>query len=115
MSDPIEIKLHQQSRILEITYDDGSHFNLSCEYLRVFSPSAEVRGHGGETHKLVPGKKNVSIRAIEPVGSYAVKLIFDDGHKSGLYTWEFLYELGKNHENYWHDYLQRLENAHLSR
>jgi len=108
---PTLIKLHSQSRILELGFNDGSHFELSCEYLRVFSPSAEVRGHGPGQEVLQVGKQDVAITAIEPVGNYAVKLVFDDGHDSGLYSWAVLYRLGIDQERNWQDYLQRLELA----
>ncbi|MEM8845424.1 MAG: DUF971 domain-containing protein [Pseudomonadota bacterium] len=108
---PTEIQLHQKSRILEIAFDDGERFELSCEYLRVYSPSAEVMGHGPGQEVLQIGKEDVNITAIEPVGNYAVKLVFDDNHNSGLYSWEHLYNLGKNHEEKWKDYLERLEAA----
>lgn len=105
-----EIKLHKATKKLELIYDDGSKFALTCEYLRVFSPSAEVRGHSSQA-KLVKNKQAVNITAIEPVGNYAVKLIFDDGHKTGLYTFEYLYELAKNYATNWQAYLQRLSSA----
>lgn len=108
---PVSIKLHKQSRILELEYDDGSHFELSCEYLRVFSPSADVKGHGPGQEVLQVGKENVNIENIEPVGNYAVKLIFDDGHNTGLYSWSYLYELGMEQDNNWMDYLDRLKEA----
>ena len=112
---PTDIHLHQVSKVLEITFEDGKHFELSCEYLRVFSPSAEVRGHGPGQEVLQVGKQDVNIKAIEPVGNYAVRLAFDDGHDTGLYSWEYLYELGVEHERNWQDYLQRLEQAGQSR
>ena len=108
---PTDIKLHQKSRMLEITFDDGSHFNLSCEFLRVFSPSAEVRGHGPGQDVLQVGKEKVNITNIEPVGSYAVSLIFDDDHNTGIYSWEWLHYLGSNQEELWNEYLERLEKA----
>ena len=108
---PVNIKLHQKSRILELEYDDGMHFELSCEYLRVFSPSADVKGHGPGQEVLQTGKENINIKEIEPVGNYAVKLIFDDGHSTGLYTWSYLYELGTERDNYWMDYLDALKQA----
>ena len=108
---PTELNLHQVSRVLEISFDDGQSFNLPCEYLRVFSPSAEVRGHGPGQEVLQTGKENINIKAIEPVGNYAVKLVFDDGHDSGIYSWQYLYELGQEHEQNWQDYLARLEQA----
>lgn len=112
---PTDIKLHQKSRILEIEFDDGSHFRLPCEYLRVYSPSAEVRGHGPGQEVLQTGKETVNITAIEPVGSYAVRLRFDDDHDTGLYSWDLLYRLGVNQEMLWHDYLERLDKAGYKR
>jgi len=108
---PTEIKLHQKSRVLEVTFDDGSHFSLPCEYLRVFSPSAEVRGHGPGQEVLQLGKEGVNITAIEPVGSYAVTLHFDDGHNTGIYSWEYLHDLGVNQEQNWRRYVDRLAAA----
>ena len=108
---PTDIKLHQKSRLLEISFEDGKTFELSCEYLRVNSPSAEVRGHGPGQEVLQLGKENVNIDKIEPVGSYAVTLYFDDGHNTGIYSWETLYELGENQEKNWADYLKRLDEA----
>lgn len=108
---PTDIKLRQTSRILEVTFEDGACFQLPCEYLRVFSPSAEVRGHGPGAATLVTGKEQVNIIAIEPVGHYAVKLVFDDGHATGLYSWNILYDLGANQKNHWQDYLRRLAEA----
>jgi DUF971 family protein len=108
---PESINLHQKSRILEISFDDSQNFKLSCEFLRVYSPSAEVKGHGPGQSVLQTGKENVSIKEIEPVGHYAVKLIFDDGHDTGLYSWAYLYELGENKDALWQDYLQGLQDA----
>jgi len=108
---PTEIKLHQKSRELEITFDDGKQYRFSCELLRVFSPSAEVRGHGPGQEVLQVGKKNIDISAIEPVGSYAVKLVFSDGHNTGLYSWDYLYDLGVKHDSYWQTYLARMQQA----
>lgn len=108
---PVSIKLHKQSRLLEIEYDDGSHFEFTCEFLRVYSPSADVRGHGPGQGVLQIGKENVSIREIEPVGNYAIKLCFDDGHQTGIYSWNYLYELGQNQDHYWQDYLAALRDA----
>lgn len=108
---PTDIQLHQKSRILEISFDDGKTFELSCEMLRVYSPSAEVRGHGPGQEKLQLGKENVNINAIEAVGNYAIKLDFDDGHNTGIYSWETLYQLGSNKEALWADYIARLEAA----
>jgi DUF971 family protein len=112
---PTEIKLHKQSRILEVAFDDGKRFNLPCEYLRVFSPSAEVRGHGPGQEVLQVGKKDVEITNIEPVGQYAVVLVFSDGHDSGIYSWDYLYDLGMEQEHYWKTYLRRMEEAGESR
>lgn len=112
---PTEIKLHQASRFLEVAFADGSHFRLPCEYLRVFSPSAEVRGHGPGTAVLVTGKEDVNISAIEPVGNYAVRLVFDDGHATGLYSWDVLHELGTEQESNWQNYLHRLTEAGYQR
>lgn len=108
---PTEIDLHQKTRVLEIAFDDGSRFNLPCEYLRVYSPSAEVRGHGPGQEVLQVGKENVNITAIEPVGHYAVQFHFDDGHNTGIYSWETLYDLGVHYKEYWNTYLKRLEAA----
>lgn len=104
---PTEIKLHQQSRNLEISFDDGKTYHLPCEYLRVYSPSAEVRGHFGVGAKLVTGKEQVNIKEILPVGQYAIKIVYDDGHDSGLYDWDYLYKLGKQQAVMWTDYLDR--------
>jgi DUF971 family protein len=112
---PTEIRLHQTSRLLEISYADGSRFELPCELLRVCSPSAEVKGHGPEQAVLQTGKETVNIVAIEPVGQYAVKLVFDDGHDTGLYTWSYLYDLGKNREEHWTKYMQALQRAGIRR
>lgn len=106
-----EINLHKKSRSLDITFDDGSSFNMPCEYLRVFSPSAEVQGHGPGQGVLQVGKEDVNIVEIQPVGNYAVVLVFDDGHNTGIYAWETLYDLGKNYQQNWQRYLSRLEAA----
>ena len=108
---PISINLHQKSRILEIEFDDGEKFDLSCEYLRVYSPSADVKGHGPGQEVLQVGKENVNINEIEPMGNYAIRLVFDDGHSTGLYSWTYLYELGIEHDNYWMNYLDALKQA----
>ena len=108
---PFSINLHKQSRVLEIAYDDGVHFQFTCEFLRVHSPSADVRGHGPGQGVLQLGKENVSISDIEPVGNYAIKLIFDDGHQTGIYSWDYLYDLGRNREQYWQEYLDELGKA----
>lgn len=112
---PTELKLHQQSRELDIAFDDGKAFKLSCEFLRVYSPSAEVRGHGPGQEVLQTGKKNVSITAIEPVGTYAVKLVFSDGHDTGIYSWDYFYDLGIRQDDYWKQYLARMAVAKASR
>lgn len=112
---PTDILLHQRSRVLEVAFDDGARFNLSCEYLRVHSPSAEVRGHGPGQGVLQTGKETVNITAIEPVGNYAVKLVFDDGHDSGLYTWDYLYKLGHQFDHNWQTYLDALAQAGYER
>ena len=108
---PTEINLHKKSRILEIAFADGKHFELSCEFLRVHSPSAEVQGHGPGQGVLQLGKEDVVINKIEPVGSYAIQPSFDDGHDTGIYSWETLYDMGKNKDKYWQEYLQKLEAA----
>ena len=112
---PTEIKLHQLSRILEISFDDGKTFNLPCEFLRVYSPSAEVRGHGAGQETLQVGKKNVEIKAVEPVGNYAVQLAFSDGHNTGIYSWDLLYDYGARRDELWAQYLERLKAAGASR
>ena len=108
---PTDIRLHQASRVLEVIFEDGAHFKLPCEYLRVHSPSAAVRGHGPGQEVLEVGKEDVNIGAIEPIGNYAVKLCFDDGHDTGLYSWDLLYDLGVHHERNWKRYLNRLQEA----
>jgi len=108
---PVEINLHQKSRILEISYSDGERFELSYEFLRVHSPSAEVQGHGPGQGVLQVGKEDAMISHIEPVGSYAIQPTFDDGHDTGIYSWETLYDLGKNRDSYWKRYLEALEKA----
>lgn len=112
---PTEITLHQQSRELEIAFADGSRHRLPYEFLRVYSPSAEVRGHGPGQEVLQIGKQDVNVLGVEPVGSYAMKIEFDDGHDSGLYSWEYLRHLGKNRDALWQEYLHRLETAGGSR
>lgn len=108
---PVSINLHSKSRLLLLEFDDGSNFELSCEFLRVYSPSAEVKGHGPGQQVLLTGKEDVNIAEIEPVGHYAIKLKFDDGHDTGIYSWEYLYDLGKNYERYCQDYSQALKQA----
>lgn len=112
---PTRVHYHKKARELELTYEGDESYRLSIEYLRVYSPSAEVRGHGADTAVLQVGKKNVGLKNISPVGRYAIKLEFDDGHDSGLYSWEYLYELIVNREANWADYLRRLDEAGASR
>jgi DUF971 family protein len=112
---PTGITLHQKSRLMEIAFSDGRNFKLPYEYLRVYSPSAEVRGHGPGQEVLQVGKRAVEIRALEPVGSYAVQPQFSDGHSTGIYSWDYLYELGENQDKYWSDYLEKLSSAGGSR
>lgn len=112
---PIDIKLHQTSRLLEIKFDNGTECMLSCEFLRVYSPSAEVRGHGPGQEVLQLGKEDVNITAIEPVGNYAVKLVFSDGHDTGLYSWDYLYDLARDYEALWLEYLGKLSAAGFER
>lgn len=111
---PSQIKLHKKSRTLELTYGDDS-FELSAEYLRVYSPSAEVRGHGIGNGVLQTGKKLVGIKELIPTGNYALKIVFDDGHDSGLYTWDCLHDLAYNFQHYWSKYLKDIEAAGASR
>lgn len=112
---PSGIRLHRKARVLEVTWADGTRFELPCEYLRVYSPSAELRGHGLLEPMLIGGKREVNIARVEPVGRYAVRLVFDDGHNTGLYTWEVLHELGTRQAEHWARYLQRLEEVGMSR
>ena len=111
MNNPTEIKLRTRSRVLEVAFDDGARYLLPFEYLRVYSPSAEVRGHGPGQEVLVTGKQDVGIRAVEPVGQYAVKLVFDDGHDTGLYSWNYLRELGEQQADNWRKYQARVQAA----
>lgn len=112
---PTDIRLHQASRKLEVVFDDGAHFHLPCEFLRVHSPSAEVRGHGIGQEVLQVGKEDVTIVGIEPVGQYAVKLKFSDGHDTGLYSWDYLYDIGSRQAELWQTYLDRLAAAGIER
>jgi DUF971 family protein len=112
---PVDIRLHQASRRLEISFDDGRTAMLSCEYLRVYSPSAEVRGHGAGQEVLQMGKELVNITGIEPVGNYAVRLTFSDGHDTGLYSWDYLYDLAEHQDTLWQAYLERLAAAGVQR
>lgn len=112
---PQNIELHQRSRMLELIYSDSERYPLSCEFLRVYSPSAEVRGHGPGQEVLQTGKINVTINNIKPMGNYALQLIFSDGHDSGIYSWDYLYELATHKDDYWQTYLDRLQEAGASR
>ena len=112
---PTDIRLHQQSHVLEVAFDDGSRFEFPCEFLRVFSPSAEVQGHGPGQERLQWGKKNVNITSVQPVGNYAVQLYFDDGHDTGIYSWDLLYRFGVKQDEMWQDYLAQVEQAGVSR
>ncbi len=112
---PTEIKLHQKSKVLDISFSDGKIFNFPCEFLRVYSPSAEVSGHGPEQEVLQTGKGLVNIHKIVPIGNYAIQLYFTDGHNTGLYSWDLLYRYGLNYEQMWQRYLQRMNQAGASR
>ena len=112
---PTEIRLHQKSHLMEIAFSDGAHFQLPYELLRVFSPSAEVRGHGPGQEVLQTGKRDVAIVNVEPVGNYAIKPAFSDGHDSGIYSWDLLYQLGAEQDRLWQEYLARLEARGLDR
>ena len=112
---PTEIKLHQASKVMEIAFSDGASFSLPFEYLRVYSPSAEVRGHGAGQETLQVGKKEIDIKELEPVGNYAVHPTFSDGHATGIFSWDYLYDLGRDQTTLWADYLQRLAAANASR
>lgn len=112
---PTEVKLHQASRVLEIAFDDGQTFRLPYEYLRVYSPSAEVRGHGPGQETLQIGKREVTIKSVEPVGHYALRPTFSDGHDTGIYSWEYLRQLGEDQDELWQRYLDRLKAAGASR
>ncbi len=112
---PTEINLHKASHVLEIAFDDGSRFELPTEYLRVYSPSAEVQGHGPGQEKLQIGKQDVNIERIEQVGHYAIQLFFDDNHDTGIYSWDTLYNLGKDYAELWQNYLDRLKQAGIER
>ena len=112
---PTDIKLHQKSRVMEVAFSDGQRFELSFEMLRVYSPSAEVRGHGDGQEVLQVGMREIDIPALEPVGNYAVQPTFSDGHSTGIYSWEYLYWLGSEHDKLWNDYLARMLAAGASR
>ena len=115
MAVPTEIRLDRAARVLRVTFDDGARYALPAEYLRVESPSAEVQGHGPGQKTIVGGKRNVGIGAVEPVGHYAVRLVFDDGHDTGIFSWEYLHELGMEQERRWADYLDAVAARGLSR
>jgi DUF971 family protein len=111
MPNPTSLTVHQKSRLLDIAFDDGAAFSIPFELMRVYSPSAEVKGHGPGQEVLQVGKRDVSIEGIEPVGNYAVRPLFTDGHTTGIFTWDYLYKLGSEHDKLWQDYLQRLHDA----
>jgi DUF971 family protein len=115
MPSPTEIRLRREQRLLDVSFDDGSRFSLPAEYLRVESPSAEVQGHGPGERRTVAGKRGVGITGVEPVGNYAIRLLFDDGHDTGIYSWDCLYDLGSDHTRRWHAYLDALKAGNLSR
>ena len=112
---PLELRLAKDGKILTVVFEDGLPHALAAEYLRVESPSAEVKGHGPGQEKLVFGKRNVRILRLEPVGTYAVRILFDDGHGTGLFTWAYLAKLGREHESIWNEYLAKLEEEGQSR
>ncbi len=112
---PTELRLSKDRKVLTVAFDNGERFELAAEYLRVRSPSAEVQGHSPDERKTVAGKKNVAILEVNPIGNYAVRLVFDDMHSTGIYSWEYLRELGSNRETYWQDYLDELAGKGLSR
>lgn len=112
---PTELRLAEGGRVLKVTFEDGAAFDLAAEYLRVMSPSAEVQGHSRRERKILGGKRRVAIIGVEPVGTYAVRLSFDDMHSTGIFTWSYLADLGRSHETRWADYLAEVEAAGLSR
>jgi len=112
---PSELRLHKDRKTLTVAFDTGESFDLAAEYLRVRSPSAEVQGHSPDERKTVAGKKNVAILEVNPIGNYAVRLVFDDLHSTGIYSWDYLLELGRNREAYWQDYLDELAGKALTR
>jgi len=112
---PTELRLRKDRKVLSIAFDDGSSYDLDAEYLRVRSPSAEVQGHSPDERKTVGGKRNVAILEVQPVGNYAVRLVFDDLHSTGIFSWDYLRELGRNRDVYWQDYLDELAGKGLSR
>jgi DUF971 family protein len=112
---PSELRLHKDRRTLTVTFDGGERFDLPAEYLRIKSPSAEVQGHSADERKTVPGKKNVGIMEVLPVGNYAVRLVFDDMHSTGIFGWDYLLELGRNYPDYWQEYLDELAAKNMTR
>ena len=112
---PSELRLHKDRKTLTVSFDNGEHFDLPAEYLRVKSPSAEVQGHSAEERKTVPGKREVGIIEVLPVGNYAVRLVFDDLHSTGIFGWDYLLELGRNYARYWQDYVDELASKNLTR
>jgi DUF971 family protein len=112
---PTELRLHKDRKALTVTFDSGESFDLAAEYLRVRSPSAEVQGHSPSERRTVAGKQNVQILEVLPVGNYAVRLVFDDMHSTGIFSWDYLFELGHNREKYWGEYLGELKDKSLSR
>ena len=112
---PTELRLHKDRKTLTVSFGNGQSFDLPAEYLRVKSPSAEVQGHSPDERKTVPGKKNVMILEVQPVGNYAVRLVFDDLHSTGIFSWDYLHELGREYRRYWQDYLDELAQKNLSR
>jgi DUF971 family protein len=112
---PTELRLRKDRKILTVAFDDGEKFDLPAEYLRVCSPSAEVQGHSPSERRTVAGKQNVEILELHPIGNYAVRLVFDDMHSTGIFSWDYLFELGRNREKYWREYLDELADKKLSR
>jgi len=112
---PVEIRLRRAERLLEVDFDDGARFSLPAEYLRVESPSAEVQGHGPNERRTIAGKRHVAVTGVEPVGNYAVRLLFDDGHDTGIFSWEYLYTLGRDRSGKWDAYVAALRASKMSR
>ena len=112
---PTELRLHKGGKVLTVAFDGGERFELAAEYLRIKSPSAEVQGHSPDERKTVPGKKNVSVIEVLPIGNYAVRLVFDDLHSTGIYSWDYLFDLGRNRDKYWQEYIDELAGKGLAR
>jgi len=112
---PTELRLHKDRKALTVTFDNAESFELAAEYLRVRSPSAEVQGHPPSERRVVAGKRDVQILELNPIGNYAVRLVFDDTHSTGIFSWDYLFELGRNHDKYWQEYLKELIDKKLSR